>query len=79
MNKRISILGSGWLGLPLAQALLKEKHSIKGSTTSESKLDPLKSEGISPYLIKVLENGPTGAIDSFSHHVFSENSFLFLE
>jgi len=34
MNKRISILGTGWLGLPLAKALTEEGHILKGSTTS---------------------------------------------
>ena len=29
---QISILGCGWLGLPLAKALLKNGFSVKGST-----------------------------------------------
>lgn len=49
----ISILGCGWLGLPLAEALLKSNHSIKGSTTSENKIAKLKETGIRPYLIKL--------------------------
>lgn len=65
MNKQISILGTGWLGLPLAKALLKEKYIIKGSTTSEDKLTNLKDVGIHPSLIKVKESGPKGSIDSF--------------
>ncbi|WP_378180954.1 hypothetical protein [Aquimarina sp. SS2-1] len=65
MSKQISILGTGWLGLPLSKALLKEEYCVKGSTTSESKLDHLFNEGISPYIIKVSEEGPVGAIDSF--------------
>ncbi|WP_299433242.1 cupin [uncultured Aquimarina sp.] len=63
--KQISILGTGWLGFPLAKALLKEKYSIKGSTTSENKLTTLKDVGVHPYLIKVAEDGPKGSIDSF--------------
>ncbi|WP_298313807.1 cupin [uncultured Aquimarina sp.] len=65
MDKQISILGTGWLGLPLAKALLKEKYIIKGSTTSEDKLTNLKDVGIHPSLIKVKESGPKGSIDSF--------------
>lgn len=49
----ISILGCGWLGLPLAKSLLKKDHLVKGSTTSEEKLELLKQEGIEPYLIKL--------------------------
>lgn len=29
----VSILGCGWLGLPLAEQLLAEGYSVKGSTT----------------------------------------------
>lgn len=48
----ISILGCGWLGLPLAQTLLKKGHRVKGSTTQEAKLATLEACGISPYLIR---------------------------
>jgi len=48
---QISILGCGWLGLPLAKALLKNEFSVKGSTTSVEKLSVLKNSGIEPFLI----------------------------
>lgn len=54
--KQISILGCGWLGLPLAKHLLQNGYSIKGSTTTESKLEILKNEGISPFLITLKAN-----------------------
>lgn len=54
--KQISILGCGWLGMPLAIHLLQKGYAIKGSTTTESKLDLLKSEGILPYLISLNAN-----------------------
>ena len=38
-REKISILGCGWLGLPLAKSLLAKGYKIKGSTTSESKLE----------------------------------------
>ncbi|MEX0994802.1 MAG: SDR family oxidoreductase [Balneolaceae bacterium] len=49
----ISILGCGWLGLPLAIRLQNQGHVIKGSTTSEEKLEILKRNEIQPYLIEV--------------------------
>lgn len=49
----ISILGCGWLGLPLAEFLRDAGHSIKGSTTSTDKLALLKGKGISPFLLKL--------------------------
>lgn len=47
----ISILGCGWLGLPLAENLLKDGYKIKGSTTSEIKLSLLQSKNIEAYKI----------------------------
>ena len=47
----ISILGCGWLGLPLAEHLRGHSHRIKGSTTSRDKLALLKGKDIQPYLI----------------------------
>ena len=51
--RKISILGCGWLGFPLASALLKEGFQIKGSTTTPEKLPTLKNAGIEPYLIDI--------------------------
>ncbi len=49
----ISVLGCGWLGLPLARLLISKKYFIKGSTTSEEKLNILSSQNIKPYLINL--------------------------
>ncbi|MDZ7716120.1 MAG: SDR family oxidoreductase [Balneolaceae bacterium] len=47
----ISILGCGWLGLPLAKTLIKDGHNVHGSTTTKTKIQTLNEEGITPYLI----------------------------
>tara|TARA_B110000467_G_C18337008_1_gene498954 strand:- start:4577 stop:5188 length:612 start_codon:yes stop_codon:yes gene_type:complete len=52
---RISLLGCGYLGFPLALKLLGSGHHVKGSTTSLLKFKQLKKSGILPYLIH-LEN-----------------------
>ncbi len=55
----ISILGCGWLGLPLAKHLIARSHTIKGSTTSSEKLEQLEENNIQPFVVKltpVLEN-----------------------
>lgn len=62
---QISILGCGWLGLPLAKALLKNEFSVKGSTTSVEKLSILEKSGILPYLIALSENETTGNLIDF--------------
>lgn len=51
MSKKISILGTGWLGLPLAKHLLSKGYTVKGSTTSEEKISQFSNLGIQPYLI----------------------------
>ena len=63
--KQISILGCGWLGLPLAKALLKNGFSVKGSTTSSEKLSVIESLGIQPYLIALESNNVSGDIETF--------------
>ncbi|TVR15408.1 MAG: NAD-dependent epimerase/dehydratase family protein [Balneolaceae bacterium] len=49
----ISVLGCGWLGFPLGQRLHAHNYSIKGSTTTESKLRTLEQNGIEPFLISL--------------------------
>ena len=49
----ITILGCGWLGLPLARMLVKMGYSVKGSTTREDKLESLHDAGVEPYLVKL--------------------------
>lgn len=53
---QISIIGCGWLGLPLAKTLLENKFLVKGSTTSIEKLSVLENAGIKPYLIVLTPN-----------------------
>jgi nucleoside-diphosphate-sugar epimerase len=67
LMRKISVLGCGWLGLPLAKALLQNGFLVCGSTTSENKLPLLSQSGIEPYLIKVSENNIEGSIHDFLH------------
>ena len=48
--KKISLLGCGRLGFPLAMQLLKQGYLINGSTRTISKMSTLKNAGINPYL-----------------------------
>lgn len=47
----ISILGCGWLGLPLGVYLVEKGYRVKGSTTEPDKSKLIKEKGIEPYLI----------------------------
>ena len=53
--KQISILGCGWLGMPLAKSLLEKGFSVKGSTTSLEKISAIQSNGIQPFQIELSE------------------------
>jgi nucleoside-diphosphate-sugar epimerase len=63
--KKISILGCGWLGLPLAKSLLEKGFSINGSTTSLEKIAILEKAGISPFQINLFEDRIEGNLDLF--------------
>ena len=63
--KKISILGCGWLGLPLAKSLLKKGFSVKGSTTSFEKISLLNEVGISAFQIELTGNSSIGTIAAF--------------
>jgi nucleoside-diphosphate-sugar epimerase len=49
----VAVLGCGWLGLPLAKALVAEGHAVVGSTTTPGQLLTLRDAGITPYLLRL--------------------------
>jgi len=63
--KKISILGCGWLGLPLAKSFIEKGFSVKGSTTSMEKISILENVGISPFQICLFEDNIIGEVTSF--------------
>lgn len=50
-QKGISVLGCGWLGVPLAQKLISKGYRVKGSVTSSEKFKMLENAGISPFRV----------------------------
>ena len=62
---QISVLGCGWLGLPLSKSLLSKGFLIKGSTTSGDKLNILEQNGIQSFQIALKETEIIGGISSF--------------
>ena len=65
--QQISILGCGWLGLPLAQSLVSKGFSVKGSTTSPAKTELLRTAGVQPFIIALHADATEGDIESFLH------------
>ncbi|WP_210488819.1 SDR family oxidoreductase [Rufibacter aurantiacus] len=64
-KKRISVMGCGWLGLPLAQELVKQGTQVKGSTTTPAKVEVLRSAGIEPFLLSFPENSSKTDLQDF--------------
>ena len=63
--QKISILGCGWLGIPLAEALIKNGFSVSGSTTSIEKISFLNNLGVEPFLLSIEGNTIKGDVLSF--------------
>ncbi len=49
----ISLLGCGWLGLPLGKYFSDKNYIVKGSTTKTEKLPILQENGIEAFLLKL--------------------------
>jgi nucleoside-diphosphate-sugar epimerase len=65
---KVSILGCGWLGFPLAKKLIEIGFEVKGSTTTENKLAVLKSNKIVPYLLELTEHKISECISDFLYN-----------
>jgi nucleoside-diphosphate-sugar epimerase len=63
--KNTSILGCGWLGFPLAKAVLEKGIRVNGSTTSADKIAILEKFGIHPFVITLETDRISGAIEDF--------------
>lgn len=61
----ISILGCGWLGLPLAIRCVENNFLVNGTTTNEEKISELENNGINPYKIKLFEDNIEGNVKTF--------------
>lgn len=53
MQKKVSVLGCGWVGKALAISLIQNGYEVKGSTRSLKKVSELKSYGIIPFIIDI--------------------------
>ena len=67
-NTKLSIMGCGWLGLPLAKHLIQQGVQINGSTTTATKEDILKAENINPFVITLTETKVSANIANFFDH-----------
>ena len=65
MTKQVSILGCGWLGFPLARAMMAAGWEVRGSTRSGGNLANLKAAGIQAFKIILGENAIEGNMKEF--------------
>ncbi|MEH0157800.1 NAD(P)H-binding protein [Limibacter armeniacum] len=63
--KTISILGCGWLGLPLGAYLVEKGYQVKGSVTNKAKGAELEAAGIKPYVIRLNPSPEGDSLDAF--------------
>ena len=77
--KCISILGSGWLGLPLALKLKRSGHPVKISSRSSKRLAVIRQAGLEAYQYDIdnLEAAVTiPAKTQSSHYAANDSDFL---
>lgn len=70
--KRISLLGTGWLGMPLAERLINIGYVVKGSTTSSVRLAELTQASLQPFVIN-LETPDQNPSDFFNSNTLIIN------
>ena len=61
----ISILGCGWLGLPLGKKISEKGFVVKGSTTNAEKLPVLQKKGIEAFRIQLNPQVVGENVDNF--------------
>ena len=65
MPSTISILGCGYVGLPVAEALIRRGWRVRGSTTGKEKLLNLLRCGIEPYLLRLTPEPEGNGLNDF--------------
>ncbi|MCX2680951.1 SDR family NAD(P)-dependent oxidoreductase [Galbibacter sp. EGI 63066] len=65
MQRKIAVLGCGWLGLPLAKSFIEKGYQVNGATTSVDKILNLAQHNINPFLIAIHMNHIEGNISYF--------------
>lgn len=68
----ISIIGCGWLGLPLGKYFSEKGFDVKGSTTKPEKLEILQENSVKPFILQLNPQVVGENVDNFmlSHTLF---------
>src|SRR5665648_142015 len=73
---KISIVGLGFFGIPLAQKLISQKHSISGTTRSVEKMKSIETQGIQ---VSILNYPHTPSIEILESDIIVLNIPPFVE
>ena len=57
MRNKISVIGCGWLGKPLAVSLIKQGHQVYGTSRKAENIKELKALGIDAHRFELGEDG----------------------
>lgn len=71
-SKTVSILGCGWFGFELAKRLVEKNYIVKGSTTTETNLQLLAENRITPFLVDFQKD------EEFYDPAFFQTNVLFI-
>ncbi|WP_133406604.1 SDR family oxidoreductase [Parashewanella tropica] len=71
MNQKVTIIGCGWFGFPLAKHLLELGFQVSASKREASSLESLKDEGIKAFTLD-LEQELTGTVETIAPFLQSE-------
>ncbi len=72
MAQTVSILGCGWLGLPLGKFLAEKGFTVKGSTTRPEKMALLQEAGIQPFVLSFQPHPDRDQLDDLPDFLNSE-------
>lgn len=63
--QNISILGAGWLGMPLGESLVKAGYTVNGSTTRVEKMPIISQKGMHAFNLAIEQAIVGPALDQF--------------
>jgi nucleoside-diphosphate-sugar epimerase len=72
MPKEITIIGCGWLGLPLASNFIAGGYQVFGTTTSKDKQSRLADSGIVPVMLMIDADG----LECSDHAIWNADIFV---
>jgi len=71
IKRNISVLGCGWLGLPLLKSLVADGHTVRGSSRNPETLAEIATAGAEAFAIDLPQALPAGFTDACDVLIFT--------